>query len=582
MSDKPLWKKGGGWLLEKPEQALSPEDFDETVRMIAETTRTFAEREVLPVLDEMEHDKEKMYEHSVRLMRKAGEQGLLGPDVPEEYGGLDLPKVVTSVVAENIAVTGGFSVTFSAHTGIGTLPIVYFGTPEQKAKYLPKLASGEWISAYCLTEPGSGSDALAAKTTATLSEDGQHYVLNGTKQFITNAGFADVFIVFAKIDGEKFTGFIVEKGTPGLSLGPEEHKMGIRSSSTRQVILEDVKVPVENVLGEIGKGHKIAFNVLNIGRYKLGAAAVGAAKEVLKESARYALQRQQFNLPIAKFGAIKQKLARMAALIYAAESATYRTVGLIDDEIEARGKDQIVDAIEEYAIEASIIKVLGSEVLDYAVDEGVQIHGGYGYIEEYMVERAYRDSRINRIFEGTNEINRLLIPGMLLRRALKGQLPLVEAAMKLQEELLEPSFGEEYENEWDREWAYVTGLKKLALMIAGIASQKFGEKIVKEQEVLMATADILIDAYTAESALLRTQKRGGELEAAMTRYYLARAQDKAAQLAQAVLPYLEEGDDLRVLMAAARRLTKHEPVNQVALERRIAGAVLEAEGYPIK
>ncbi len=582
MADKPLWKKGGGWLLEKPEQALTPEDFDETVRMIAETTRTFAEREVLPVLDEMEHDKGKMYEHSVRLMQKAGEQGLLGPDVPEEYGGLDLPKVVTSVVAENIAVTGGFSVTFSAHTGIGTLPIVYFGTPEQKAKYLPKLASGEWISAYCLTEPGSGSDALAAKTTATLSEDGQHYVLNGTKQFITNAGFADVFIVFAKIDGEKFTGFIVEKDTPGLSLGPEEHKMGIRSSSTRQVILEDVKVPVENVLGEIGKGHKIAFNVLNIGRYKLGAAAVGAAKEVLKESAKYALQRQQFNLPIAKFGAIKQKLARMAALIYAAESATYRTVGLIDDEIEARGKDEIVDAIEEYAIEASIIKVLGSEVLDYAVDEGVQIHGGYGYIEEYMVERAYRDSRINRIFEGTNEINRLLIPGMLLRRALKGELPLVEAAMKLQEELLEPSFGEEYENEWDREWAYVTGLKKLALMIAGIASQKFGEKIVKEQEVLMATADVLIDAYTAESALLRTQKRGGELEAAMTRYYLTRAQDKAAQLAQAVLPYLEEGDDLRVLLAAARRLTKHEPVNQVALERRIAGAVLEAEGYPIK
>ena len=582
MADKPLWKKGGGWLLEKPEQALTPEDFDETVRMIAETTRTFAEREVLPVLDEMEHDKEKMYELSVRLMRKAGEQGLLGPDVPEEYGGLELPKVVTSVVAENIALTGGFSVTFSAHTGIGTLPIVYFGTPEQKAKYLPKLASGEWISAYCLTEPGSGSDALAAKTTATLSEDGKHYLLNGTKQFITNAGFADVFIVFAKIDGEKFTGFIVEKNTSGLSLGPEEHKMGIRSSSTRQVILEDVKVPLENVLGEIGKGHKIAFNVLNIGRYKLGAAAVGAAKEVLKESARYALQREQFKLPIAKFGAIKQKLARMAVLIYAAESATYRTVGLIDDEIEARGKDQIVDAIDEYAIEASIIKVLGSEVLDYAVDEGVQIHGGYGYIEEYMVERAYRDSRINRIFEGTNEINRLLIPGMLLRRALKGELPLVEAAMKLQEELLEPTFGEEYENEWDREWAYVTGLKKLALMIAGIASQKFGEKIVKEQEVLMATADILIDAYTAESALLRTQKRGGELEAAMARHYLTRAQDKAAQQAQAVLPYLEEGDDLRVLTAAARRLTKHEPVNQVALERQIAAAVLEDEGYPIR
>ena len=582
MADKPLWKKGGGWLLERPQAALTPEEFDDTVRMIAETTRTFAEREVLPVLGEMEHDKEKMYEHSVRLMKKAGEQGLLGPDVPEEYGGLELPKVVTSVIAEKISITGGFSVTFSAHTGIGTLPIIYFGTPEQKAKYLPKLASGEWISAYCLTEPGSGSDALSVKTTAVLTEDGKHYVLNGTKQFITNAGFANLFIVFAKIDGEKFTGFIVERDTPGLSLGAEEHKMGIRSSSTRSVILEDVKVPVENVLGEIGKGHKIAFNVLNIGRYKLGAAAVGAAKEVLKESAKYALARQQFNLPIAKFGAIKQKLARMAAQIYAAESATYRTVGLIDDEIEARGKENAVDAIEEYAIEASIIKVLGSEVLDYAADEGVQIHGGYGYVEEYWVERAYRDSRINRIFEGTNEINRLLIPGMLLRRALKGQLPLVEAAMKLQQELLEPSFGEEYESDWERDWAYVSGLKKLALMIAGIASQKFGEKIIKEQEVLMATADILIDAYTAESALLRAEKHGGELAAAMTRYYLARAQDRAAQLAQAVLPYLEEGDDLRVLMAAARRLTKHEPVNQVALERQIAGAVLEAEGYPVK
>ncbi len=580
MSDQPLWKKGGGWLLARADTVYSPEDFDETVRMIAETTRTFVEREVLPVLDEMETDKARMLEESPKLMRKAGEQGLLAPDIPEAYGGLELPKVVSSIIAENLSEAGGFAVTVGAHTGIGTLPIVYFGTEAQKQKYLPKLASGEWVAAYALTEPGAGSDALGIKTTATPVEDGKYYVLNGTKQFISNAGFADLFTVFAKINGEHFTAFLVERDTPGLSFGPEEHKMGIRSSSTRQVILEDVKVPAENIVGEIGKGHKIAFLVLDVGRYKLGAGAVGGAKVALRDAAKYAKQRVQFGLPLAKFGAIKEKLARMAILTYVAESAVYRTVGLIDETIERLGKAATVEAIEEFAVEASIAKVFGSEVLDFVVDEAVQIHGGYGYIQEYAVERAYRDSRINRIFEGTNEINRLLIPGMLLRRALKGELPLYEAATKLQEELLEPAFGEPPADDFERLYGYVDGLKKLALMTAGLAAQKFGEKIAKEEEVLLRVADIATAAFAAESALLRAKKRGDELSRLATEYYLTEELDKASVTAQGLLPYLEEGSDLRMLMSAARRLTKHDPVDRIGIQKKVAEAVLEAEGYP--
>ncbi len=572
-----LWKKGGGWLLEAPEAIYTPEDFDETTRMIIDTTRTYVEREVLPVLERLEHGE---LELNVPLLRKAGELGLLGVEIEEAYGGLDLPKVVSTVIAEYLAPTGGFSVSFGAHTSIGTLPLVFFGTEEQKKKYLPKLATGEWIAAYALTEPGSGSDALGAKTRAELSPDGKYYILNGTKQFISNAAFADLFTVFAKVDGEQFTAFLVERGFEGVSVGPEEKKMGIKASSTRQLILENVKVPVENVLGEVGKGHKIAFNVLNVGRYKLGAGAVGGAKEALGQAARYAKERHQFGQPIASFGAIRQKLARIATKTFAAESAVYRTMGLIDEALEGKkGAEAVLKGIEEYAVEASIIKVLGSEVLDYAVDEALQIHGGYGYIQEYPIERAYRDSRINRIFEGTNEINRLLIPGMLLRRAMKGTLPLVQAAMKLQEELLEPSFGEEAEGEWAKEMQYVANLKKLALMTAGIAAQKFGPRIEAEQEVLLGIADILIDVFAAESALLRAQRLGG-VYADMARLYLAEAQDRAAQTAQFLLPYLEEGDDLRVLMAAARRLTKRDPFDQIALARRVAEAVLEAEGYP--
>ena len=567
--EKKLWQKGGGWLLEVPERVYTPEDFDESVKEIARTTRTFVEREVLPLLERMEHGE---LELNVPLMRKAGELGLLAIDVPEEYGGLDLPKVISTVVAEELSGSGGFSVTYGAHTSIGTLPLVYFGTEEQKRKYLPKLASGEWIAAYCLTEPGSGSDALAAKTRATLSEDGKHYILNGVKQWISNAGFAHLFTVFAKVDGEHFTAFLVERDTPGLSFGPEEKKMGIKASSTRQVILEDVKVPVENVLGEIGKGHKIAFNVLNVGRYKLGAGAVGGAKRALELSAQYATQRVQFGRPIGRFGLIQQKLGEMASRIYAAESAVYRTVGLIDEALLGKkGPEAVMAGIEEYAVEASIIKVMGS-----VVDEGVQIHGGYGYSQEYPIERAYRDARINRIFEGTNEINRLLIPGMLLRRALKGQLPLMQAAQRLQKELLEPSF----EEPEDLELHQVQNLKKLALMVAGLAVQKYGQGVEEEQEVLGAVADILIDAYAAESALLRARRLGG-LAPVLARIYLAQALDRAQAGALSVLPRLVEGDEARVVYSAARRLTKREPVDLVALRRQAAEAVLEAGGYPI-
>lgn len=572
--EKKLWKKGGGWLLEAPEAIYTPEDFDETVREIARTTRTFAEREVLPLLERMEHGE---LELNLGLMKKAGELGLLAVEIPEAYGGLDLPKVVSTVIAEELSGTGGFSVTYGAHSSIGTLPLVYFGTEEQKRKYLPKLASGEWVAAYCLTEPGSGSDALSARTRATLSEDGKHYVLNGVKQWISNAGFAQLFTVFAKVDGEHFTAFLVERGTPGLSFGPEEKKMGIKASSTRQVILEDVKVPVENVLGEIGKGHKIAFNVLNVGRYKLGAGAIGGSKRALELSAHYARERVQFGRPIAHFGLIQEKLAEMATRIYAGESAIYRTVGLIDEALEVKkGAEAVLAGIEEYAVEASVIKVLGSEVLDYVVDEGVQIHGGYGYSQEYPIERAYRDARINRIFEGTNEINRLLIPGMLLRRAMKGQLPLFQAAQRLQKELLEPSF----EEPEDWEAAYVQNLKKLALMVMGLAALRFGEKVEEEQEVLAAVADILIETYAAESGLLRARRLGGVAQA-MARLYLLQALDRAQVRALGVLPRLTEGDELRLALSAARRLTKREALDLVAIRREVAQAVLEREGYPL-
>jgi len=576
IADKKLSTKGGGWLLEKPEQIFTPEDFDDTTRMIQETVRQFVEKEYRPVAEALEHGE---LEHNIPLLRKAGELGLLGVEVGEEYGGLDLPKTVSTVIAEALAGTGGFSVTYGVQTSIGLLPLVYWGTKEQKDKYLAKLVSGELIAAYCLTEPQSGSDAMGAKTRAELSADGKYYILNGTKMWISNAGFAHLFTVFAKTP-EGLTAFLVERDTPGLRLGGEEKKMGIKASSTRQVFLEDVKVPVENVLGELGKGHKIAFNVLNVGRYKLGAGAIGGAKGALALSAKYAQERVAFGKPIAQFGLIQQKLAEMAARIFAGESAVYRTMGMIDQALsnldKANAAEAVLAGIEEYAIEASIIKVLGSEVLDYVVDEGVQIHGGYGYSAEYEIERAYRDSRINRIFEGTNEINRLLIPGMLLRRAMKGELPLFDAAMKLQKELLEPSF----EEPEDKELAQLEGLKKLALAVLGLAALKYGKQIEEEQEVLAVAADILIDVFAAESALLRARRLGGGVYAEMAALYLYQALDRAQAAALSILPRLAEGDDMRLMASAARRLTKHDPADLVALRRRIAQKVLEAGGYP--
>jgi alkylation response protein AidB-like acyl-CoA dehydrogenase len=577
VADKKLSAKGGGWLLEQATSLFTPEDFDQTTRMIRDTVRSFVEKEYRPVAQAMEDGE---LEHNIPLLKKAGDLGLLGVEVSEEYGGLDLPKTVSTVIAEELSPTGGFSVTYGVQTSIGLLPLVYWGTRAQKDKYLARLVSGELVAAYCLTEPQSGSDAMGAKTRAELSPDGTHYVLNGTKMWISNAGFAHLFTVFAKTP-EGLTAFLVEHDTPGLRLGGEEKKMGIKASSTRQVFLEDIKVPVENLLGELGKGHKIAFNVLNVGRYKLGAAAIGGAKVALGLSARYAKERIAFGQPIANFGLIQQKLAEMASRTFVGESAVYRTMGMIDQALapldKANAAEAVLAGIEEYAVEASIIKVLGSEILDYVVDEGVQIHGGYGYSGEYAIEQAYRDSRINRIFEGTNEINRLLIPGMLLRRAMKGELPLFDAAMKLQKELLEPSFDEPE----DKELYQLSNLKKLALAVLGLAALKYGKKVEEEQEVLSVAADILTDIFAAESALLRSRKLGGGVWAEMTMLYQYQALDRAQAAALSILPRLAEGDEMRVMASAARRLTKHDPADLVEVRRRIAAKVLEADGYPL-
>ncbi len=571
-------RKGGGWVLERPESIFTPEDFDDVTRDLAKVTRQFAERDVLPKLDRMEHGE---LELNVPLMQRAGELGPLAVEIPEAYGGLDLPKVIAAVVTEEMAVTGGFAVTMTAHTSIGTLPLVYFGTEEQKQKYLPRLATGEWIAAYALTETNSGSDALGARTRATLSADGSHYVLSGTKQFISNTGFANLFTVFAKVDGDAFTAFLVERDFPGVEFGEEEHKMGIKSSSTRQLVLRNAQVPVENLLGELGKGHRIAFNVLNIGRFKLGASSVGAAKRSLSQSARYAQERSQFGQPISSFGMIQQKLARMAMRVFAAESAVYRTVGLIDEAIgESKETDTALAAIQEYLIECSIVKVHGTEMLDFVVDEGVQIHGGYGYLADFPIERAYRDSRIQRIFEGTNEINRLLIPDMLFRRAMKGELPLFEAAQRLRSELLEPNFNRP-EGPWAAELEQVDNLKKLALMIAGLAVERFGTVLVREQEVVASIADILIEAFATESTVLRAQRLDRDVSSAMARLYLDFALDRARRAAEYALPRVAAGDELRTIASVVRRLTRIEAVDAVQLERDVANKVLEANGYPL-
>ncbi len=584
-----LGKKGGGFLLEdlSASDIFTPEDFSEEQKMIAKTVDEFVINEVLPQRDRME---KKDLSATVELLRKASELGLCGIEVPEKYSGLGLDKVSAMLVAERITRYGSFAVSYGGHTGIGSLPIVYFGTEEQKKKYLPRLVTSEILSSYALTEAHSGSDALAARTTAVLSADGKEYVLNGTKMWITNAGFADIFITFAKIDGEKFSAFIVEKGFPGVSTGAEERKMGINGSSTRTLILEDARVPAENLLGEVGKGHKIAFSILNIGRFKLGAACVGGSKHCIEAAVKYANERHQFGKSIGSFGAIKYKLAEMATRTFVGESMVYRTAGLLDGalgRVDVDDSKQALKAMEEYAVECAAIKVTTSEFLDYVVDEAVQIFGGYGYSQEYPVEMPYRDARINRIFEGTNEINRLLILGMLLKRAMKGELPLMAAAQKLQDEVLGFSGAEE---EGDgllaREQKAVKNIKKLGLLTAGLALQKYMTAIEEEQEILSMLSDIVMEAFAAESALLRTLKMiktSGPEKAApyvmMTQVYINDAIGRVESRAKDVLAAISEGDMLRTNLAAMKRFLKFPPVNTIELRRKIADKMLEADTY---
>ncbi|MDM5315300.1 acyl-CoA dehydrogenase family protein [Fictibacillus sp. b24] len=582
---------GGSFLIEDITAAdiYTPEDFSEEHLMIAKTTEDFVVKEVVPQLEKMEdHD----FEVSRKLLTKAGELGLLGADVPEEYGGLGLDKISSSLITEKFARGRGFSISYGAHVGIGSLPIVLFGNEEQKKKYLPELATGEKIAAYALTEPGSGSDALGARTTAKLNAEGTHYVLNGEKQWITNSAFADVFVVYAKIDGEQFSAFIVERDFQGVSTGPEEKKMGIKSSSTRTLILEDVAVPKENLLWEAGKGHLIAFNILNIGRYKLALGCVGAAKRAFEVSVKYANERQQFKRKISSFSLIQEKLANMAVQTYAAESSVYRTVGLFENRLgalsEEKQKDgrELAKAIAEYAIECSLNKVSASEVLDYVVDEGVQIHGGYGFMSEYEIEGAYRDSRINRIFEGTNEINRLLVPGTLVKKAMKNELPLIQKATQLQQELMMLMPVEVGTESLDQEKYLVSMAKKIFLMTAGLAVQKFGPKLEQEQEVLSNLADIISEVYSMESVLLRTEKaigRSGAEKAKQkllyTEVYCQEAFNRIEAHAKESIIAVEEGDMLRMMLSALKKLTRHTPINVIKKKRELAVQLLEEERY---
>jgi alkylation response protein AidB-like acyl-CoA dehydrogenase len=582
--------KGGSFLIEDrtPDQVFTPEDFNEEHRMIAETTRQFVDAEVVPRIDELEN---KDWKLARELVKQAADLGLIGASIPEEYGGLGLDQTSGALIGENIGRSASFATTLGAESGIGLLPIIYFGTDAAKQKYLPQIASGELITAYALTEAGSGSDAMNAKATAKLSGDGKEYILNGEKMFITNGGFADIFIVFAKVDGDKFSAFIVER-QEGCKHGAEEHKMGIRGSSTTPLILTDARTPVENVLGEIGKGHKIAFNILNIGRFKLGAMCAGGMKVMNTESVRYANERQQFGKPISSFGAIKSKLGEMAIRTWVGESMIYRTLGMIESGIASIGDSKDADAklraIEEYAAECSIIKVALSEYCDFCADEMVQIFGGYGYSADYPAERAYRDSRINRIFEGTNEINRMLVPGRLMKAALSGRLALLPAAQALMDEILSPamaSFGLD-EGLLAAEQKLAKNAKKVALMTLGTAAQKYMMKLSDQQEILMGVADIIIDTYAMESAILRTLKMAasqGEKAAAlytdMTRTFCNDAVERIEAHAKNTLAAMAEGDELRTLLAALRRFTKMTPMNTVAARQRIANAMIEANRY---
>lgn len=586
--------QGGEWLIKEsnPFDTFIPEDFNEEQRMVMDMCSQFLDTEILPVIDRIDKMEPGLMPS---LLEKAGGQGLLATAFPEQYGGLGKDFITATIVNEGLGGGYSFSVAIAAHTGIGSLPILYFGTDAQKEKYIPKLASGEWKGAYGLTEPNSGSDALGAKTTAKLSEDGKYYLLNGQKCWITNGGFADVYTVFAKIDGDKFTGFIVERGFEGFTQGPEEHKMGIKGSSTVQLYFQDCKVPVENVLGEIGKGHLIAFNILNIGRLKLCAAALGGSKRAATTSIQYAKTREQFKLPIAKFGAIRHKMAEMAIRMWVCESALYRTTKWIDDKEQLlleEGKtfaQALLGAAEEYAIECSILKVYGSEVLDFVVDEGVQIHGGNGFSDEYLISKGYRDSRINRIYEGTNEINRLLTVDMVLKRAMKGKLDLMTPAMNVQKELMSiPDFNSEDEGAFAKERRYISNFKKAILMVAGAAVQKLMMTLDKEQEILMNIADMAIETYNAESALLRVMKLAdakGENESSVQtdimRTYLYDAADRINKHGKDALNSFADGDELRMMHIGLKRFTKVDPFNTKDARRRISDRLVADNGYHI-
>ena len=581
--------KGGEWLIKEsdPYTTFIPEDFTEEQKMIRDMCIQFLKSEIIPIVDKIDNMEPGLMR---KLVEKAGEQGLLAASFPEEYGGLGKDFITSTIINDYLGAGHSFSVAIAAHTGIGTLPILYFGTDAQKQKYIPKLITGEWVGAYGLTEPNSGSDALGAKTTAKLSADGKHYLLNGQKCWITNGGFADVYTVFAKIDGDKFTGFIVERGFEGFTQGPEEHKMGIKGSSTVQLYFQDCKVPVENVLGDIGKGHKIAFNILNIGRLKLCAATTGASKLAINESVQYAITREQFKTSISNFGAIKHKLAEMVIRVYASESALYRAAKWIDEkeqELLESGQpfnEALLGAAEEYAIECAILKVHGSETLDYVVDEGVQIHGGNGFSAEYNISRAYRDSRINRIFEGTNEINRLLTVDMTLKRALQGRLNLMGAAMKVQQELMSiPDFGNGEDAAFAEERKLVANFKKTVLLTAGAATQKLIMKLEKEQEVLMNIADMAIEAYVAESLLLRVMKlseRGNvDIYRDILGCYLYDAADRINKSGKDAVNAFAEGDEQRMILMGLKRFTKAQPYNSKEARRRIADALIEKKSY---
>ncbi len=577
--------KGGSFLIEpgQPQEVFTPEDFSSEHRQIAKTATDFVNNEVMPAAAEIES---KNFAVTRSLLAKAGELGLLSADVPEEYGGMAMDKVTSALVTECVSKLGSFSVAFSAHAGIGTLPIVWYGTAEQKQKYLPKLATGEWIAAYALSESSSGSDALNCRARAVVSADGKEWVLNGEKMWISNSGFADLFTVFAKVDGEKFSAFLVERNTPGLSVGPEEHKLGIRGSSTCPLILSDCRIPAGNLLGEIGKGHHIAFNILNIGRFKLGAGAVGGAKHALNHAIAYAKERKAFGKSISDFGLIQEKLAECAAGIYAGESLVYRTIGMIDAalaDVNTAAEDasrEIQKRIEEYAVECSILKVWGSEMLDMVVDHMVQIYGGYGYVEEYPAERAYRDSRINRIFEGTNEINRLIITGFLMKRAMTGALPLMGAIKQVMDEVMSgPSAPVEREGPLAAEHHLLAAARKLTLFAAGAASQRYMQGLADQQEIMGALADCIMEVYALESCILRAEKSGGAQAIAMTRYYAAKAFNTVERSARKVIAGAAEGDMLRTQMAIVRRLAKYEPADTIGIGRKIAAAVVAAGRY---